>query len=672
MTKKILFLLALFVGLVFPQHVTKISKTNKISNVKYFNGFETYSDWNACYKSDYDGKSWTLESGDDAHTGTGFAKAINSPISDNEVYEIWFPEHLWLGEATTIDFWAKTLSSVTDVKVRISLMVLNSDSSFFDSHFVSAIGYWEVNNKKLSEEWEKYSFTDHGDYPGKFVLWIIEVIPDQTILDNGMLLDDVEITYLGNISDINIVHPNGGEKFQLENNFDTQYNIGWESINVNSAKIEYSTDGSNGPWKMIVPDVPSNVSNSVYSWRIPNDPSDECYIRITDNDNGTFDITDNSFSIIPPILDDRVRYDRIEFYENVIFSNQNINNFIDPSLPIRFKVRVMNTLTQNILAGKAYLTTNNPLVTITDNLANINNLLSGKVGWTVDEFEIIVDTTIQPGSKLVFNLRIEQSFEPKGPWDSQISFPIHPLLPNELYLDDDNNPDSKGNGNGIIEYGETIEIIPFIDNITDNTFYNISCGLQSNSFVNVWDNINGSSGLVFNTWKYNYSSSTHNPITPFQQQVQPEQDYVFDYLGEIAQKFNCVIRFEGYFEGYKNNINWDQDGIKMMWTSTLNFNENVTTISEEKQIPKTISLSQNYPNPFNPVTIIQFTLNKSEHVVLEIYNSFGELVKTLINKTMVAGFHNVEFDARQLSSGVYYYRLKANEFRETKKMLFLK
>jgi len=83
-------------------------------------------------------------------------------------------------------------------------------------------------------------------------------------------------------------------------------------------------------------------------------------------------------------------------------------------------------------------------------------------------------------------------------------------------------------------------------------------------------------------------------------------------------------------------------------------------------------LSQNYPNPFNPSTIINWQLPESKFVTLIIYDVLGNEVVSLINEEKPAGNFEVEFNASALSSGIYYYRIKAGEFTDIKKMILLK
>jgi hypothetical protein len=83
-------------------------------------------------------------------------------------------------------------------------------------------------------------------------------------------------------------------------------------------------------------------------------------------------------------------------------------------------------------------------------------------------------------------------------------------------------------------------------------------------------------------------------------------------------------------------------------------------------------LSQNYPNPFNSSTKIKFDLKKPAHVKITIYNILGKKIETLLNKPMTADYHEVEFNANHLASGIYFYQIQAGEFHQVKKMIFLR
>ncbi|MBL7075585.1 T9SS type A sorting domain-containing protein, partial [candidate division KSB1 bacterium] len=96
------------------------------------------------------------------------------------------------------------------------------------------------------------------------------------------------------------------------------------------------------------------------------------------------------------------------------------------------------------------------------------------------------------------------------------------------------------------------------------------------------------------------------------------------------------------------------------------------------EIPKVYTLSQNYPNPFNPITTFKYGLPKRSGVSLKIYNILGREVTTLIDRNQEAGYHQFQWDARNLSSGIYFYRIQAYDvsgssvFSQTRKLVLLK
>ncbi|MDX1640793.1 MAG: T9SS type A sorting domain-containing protein [Balneolaceae bacterium] len=89
-------------------------------------------------------------------------------------------------------------------------------------------------------------------------------------------------------------------------------------------------------------------------------------------------------------------------------------------------------------------------------------------------------------------------------------------------------------------------------------------------------------------------------------------------------------------------------------------------------VPEEFTLSQNYPNPFNPTTVIRYQLPVSSEVRLEVYDMLGRNVATLVNEQVAAGRHTVNFDAGNLSSGIYLYRLVAGSTVMTKKLTVVK
>ena len=91
-----------------------------------------------------------------------------------------------------------------------------------------------------------------------------------------------------------------------------------------------------------------------------------------------------------------------------------------------------------------------------------------------------------------------------------------------------------------------------------------------------------------------------------------------------------------------------------------------------ERTPEAYVLLQNYPNPFNPSTTVRYALPSRAHVTLTVFTALGQNVGNLVNETQEAGYHDVRFDGSGLASGMYYYRLRAGEFVQSRKLLLLR
>jgi hypothetical protein len=102
------------------------------------------------------------------------------------------------------------------------------------------------------------------------------------------------------------------------------------------------------------------------------------------------------------------------------------------------------------------------------------------------------------------------------------------------------------------------------------------------------------------------------------------------------------------------------------------FRTTVTSVTGPPEVPKEYALSQNYPNPFNPTTTIQFTIANPQLTIVRVFDLLGREVATLVNEIREPGVYAVGFDGSYLPSGVYFYRLQAGVFTQTKRLLLLK
>jgi hypothetical protein len=129
--------------------------------------------------------------------------------------------------------------------------------------------------------------------------------------------------------------------------------------------------------------------------------------------------------------------------------------------------------------------------------------------------------------------------------------------------------------------------------------------------------------------------------------------------------------------GQSVQIIFQADAANSVWSflyiDDVSLTNQITGVEKEKGLfPIRFELKQNYPNPFNPSTQIEFSLPKKEQVSLKIFNSIGDEVATLVNEALPAGIHNRTWNAADVASGVYFFRLQAGGFIETKKLVLMK
>jgi photosystem II stability/assembly factor-like uncharacterized protein len=126
---------------------------------------------------------------------------------------------------------------------------------------------------------------------------------------------------------------------------------------------------------------------------------------------------------------------------------------------------------------------------------------------------------------------------------------------------------------------------------------------------------------------------------------------------------------------YTDKLSSNPDGSLFYRLKQIDLNGRSTyskILTIDVDIPAVFNLSQNYPNPFNPSTVISYSIPVKSFVTIEIFNALGQKIRTLVNSQKEAGSYTVNFNAENLPSGMYLYKLTADMFSETRKMLLLK
>jgi len=122
---------------------------------------------------------------------------------------------------------------------------------------------------------------------------------------------------------------------------------------------------------------------------------------------------------------------------------------------------------------------------------------------------------------------------------------------------------------------------------------------------------------------------------------------------------------------FQGNSFKDQRPWCVTWSvNNITYND-LTDVNQDSKIPLSFSLSQNYPNPFNPTTEIKYTIPQSGFVELKVYDVLGREVASLVNKEQSLGNYKIEFNASNLTSGIYIYRINTGNYSNTKKMILL-
>ena len=196
--------------------------------------------------------------------------------------------------------------------------------------------------------------------------------------------------------------------------------------------------------------------------------------------------------------------------------------------------------------------------------------------------------------------------------------------------------------------------------------YNIGFNLYLNAFYNTNNLRITNSSLaplvidsVYTTTKWFGVSSLHDTVT--------EQDTVSLLVSFIPDSARQL------YKQYSDTLYIVSNSIYSLTKVPLSAELVGTAVSQNKSgVPKRFGVSQNYPNPFNPTTIINFQLPMSSFVTLKVYDILGREVKVLVNEKLKAGTYTVTFNADKLSSGIYFYRLHAGSFTETKRLLLLR
>lgn len=467
---------------------------------------------------------------------------------------------------------------------------------------------------------------------------------------NDKPLDDV-IIYSVTINEatpqLSLNFPQGGQS--LIENYNVQ--ISWNSDYIPDVKIEFSSDnGSN--WNTIIDSIPAD--EEIFNWNVPSIYSTECIIKITDINNDAVVAQSAPFEIrVKP-----VKVTRIEFFEGVDANADNSQNFIKLGKPLRFKVQLFNDFSENLNNVGVKLTTSDTSATITNDTLSVNSISQDAEIWSSEYFEIILPETYPTSGNIPLQISVNASNVTDTAWITDISIPMLKLF-NFLTIDDDNNPDSQGNGNQILQPGETIELWPKISNSSPDTCYQSYAKLTSSAnFINVWNNVQGINRIVFDTTVIN----NFQPMLPHSSANEPQNDFVFDYTANSTYFVPLTVEVYGYLNENQGD-DWQHGGIKAAWGIDLNLNSSYPVDIED-------IISTNNLKILETSDKIKFELtvrtNNSDFQAL-IYDLSGKII---YSETVKYNQQNIyQLNNSKLNTGIYLINLKSNRLNISDKFL---
>jgi len=175
----------------------------------------------------------------------------------------------------------------------------------------------------------------------------------------------------------------------------------------------------------------------------------------------------------------------------------------------------------------------------------------------------------------------------------------------------------------------------------------------------------GTLGVVSSTLKLSNGELTHITNTAM---TGGSISFQFNYIYNGIQRIDTI-----FANGLSTNSNGSSSGDQWNWAVGKRLVvATPTAVENEWQSPREFGLVQNFPNPFNPATTIRYSIPKSTQVILKVYDAGGREIATLVDESQQPGAHQVKWNSEGLPSGIYFYRILAGNYADTKKMILLK
>jgi len=489
-------------------------------------------------------------------------------------------------------------------------------------------------------------------------------------------LDDFTILPVPGQATILVTSPNGGENW----NVNSQQNITWTSSNVTNVKIDYSTNNG-GLWLNVVSSEPA--ASGSYSWTVPNTPSTECLVRISNaNLASIFDVSNSLFTIVPLVTltnpnggENWLSYSQ----HNITWSSQNITN-VNIEYSTNNGISWMSVISSTPASAGSYNWTvpNTPSTQCLVRISDASNSSINDVSNNVFTITSSITVTAPNGgenwlgtysqhnitwtSQNITNVRIEYSTDNGSSWTSVIS----------------STPASGGSYNWTVPNTPSTQCLVRISDTSNATINDVSNATFTITAPNPTLTVtapNGAENWVVGTvrsvkWnkqdvnniKIEYSTDNGSVWLVVVESRPAGGIRSYSWTIPNTPSTQCLVRISDVDNASVNDVS----------DNTFTIQPIVSVDDLKSEIPEEYDLYQSYPNPFNPSTTIKFSLPEATDVSLNIYNALGQKVAQLVSSKLDAGRYSYQWDAGNIASGLYIYELRTDKFLSVKKMMLLK
>ncbi len=634
-----------------------------ITNVKLEYSIDNGTNWTAIVEKTPAGNgsyNWTIPKTPSLQCLIRISDSDNLDINDisQESFEIFQP--LTLTSPSGSEVWkGGTYQNITWLSDSVSSVSLMYSLDNGDS--------WNMIANDINAQNESYS-------------WAVPYLNSQQCKikivdsDNPNINDENENVF-AIYRDLELTNPTGGEQWEIN----TLQNISWTSITTENIRIELSTDYGT-TWTTIVQSISANTNSYVFV--VPNVPSKKCIVRIFDvNNSSIIDESDSAFTIFNRTLtllnpnggenlksgqtlnvnwiSEYVKDVKIEFTSDnggnwttlansIPATNKSYSIKIPSTTSTSCKIKITDIENTNISDEcDSSFSVYQPVISVTAPEGG-EKWIAGttqKITWISDNVENVkIEFTSDSGANWLTIISSTNA----NTWNYDFVVPSISSQKCKIRISDVSDNEIKDESSDFFTMAN-----PTITVVTPNGGENWANG-DTNEIT--WTSVD------IENLKIEYSPNNGTDWYAIVNRISTETTNYFWVVPNIVSK-TCKIKISNV----ENSQFFDESDAPFEISIPVGVDNEI-----DYTIPNKYALLQCYPNPFNPSTVISYDLPSTSFVSLKVFNSLGEEVANLVNEIKSPGRYKVEFNGKNLSSGIYFYLLNTEKFSQSKKMIMIK